>query len=228
MTTAALILALPIAVAAACRDARHSDATADMLSGRTTPPAASRSSGESSSDVAIANPAGDNRVLGTIQATFDGQQRTWYVLEGTVDGELQPGAYWYESGGRDARALIYGYDTPDVPFDTFRPEAPTGDYRGSAITLMIELALVEWPGSVQLPGDYGAIFYSPVVAEESLFSISDGRLEVTTLETPRRGTGKIEGTFSGTMTRSPELVEPFPVTQGHFEIEEFEYREVMP
>lgn len=211
MSAAALLLALWMAVAAACRDARR----------------ASRSSGESSSDGAVANP-GDNRVLGTIEATFNGEQRTWYVLEGTVDGKRQPGAYWYESGGRDARALIYGYDTPDVPFDTFRPEAPTGDYRGSAITLMIELAFVEWPGSVQLPGDYGAIFYSPVVAEESLFSISDGRLEVRTLEMPRRGSGKIEGTFSGTMTRSPELVEPFPVTQGRFEIEEFEYREVMP
>lgn len=178
----------------------------------------------------IAAAVAENRVIGTIRATFDGEERAWYVLEGTVNDERQSGAFWYAPDSRQPRAMISGYDTPDVPFDTFgRPEAPTGEYPGSVITLMIAFEPGQAPGSIPLPADGDtAVLYMPSAAEGPLFAFSDGRLEVTTLETPRPGTGSIAGTFSGTMTRSADGSEPIAVADGRFEIAELEYRESLP
>jgi hypothetical protein len=178
-------------------------------------------------------PAGDrstlggNRVIGTIEATFDGQPRTWYVLEADANGERHSGAFWYEPEPGAPRMMIVGYDSPDVPFHTFgRPGAPTGDYDGSAITLIVALRPGEAPGSIRLPADdETGVLYMPSAVEGPLYGISDGRIDVTTLDAPRSGEGQVSGTFRGTMGTPPRFDQTFAVTDGRFEVKEVKYQE---
>jgi hypothetical protein len=173
---------------------------------------------------------GDASVVGTIHATIDGEERTWYVLEGEVNGVREASAFWYETESGAPQALIAGYDTEDVPFETFgRPGAPTGHYTGSAMTLVIVLPPGETAWASPLPGvDDTGVLYMPSVVDGPLFGMTDGQLEVTSLDAPRPGTGSISGTFRGTMQIPPGSDRTLTVTDGRFGVEELTYREELP
>lgn len=173
---------------------------------------------------------GDARVVGTMHATIDGEERTWYVLEGEVNGVREASAFWYEPEGGTPQALIAGYDTRDVPFETFgRPGAPTGDYTGSSMTLVIVLPPGKASWTSPLPADdQTGVLYMPSVVDGPLYAMAGGRIDVTSLDAPRRGTGSISGTFSGTMQIPPGSDRTLTVTDGRFEVEELTYREELP
>lgn len=40
--------------------------------------------------------AAGGRVIGTVQASIDGNERTWYVLEAHGRGGAESSAFWYE------------------------------------------------------------------------------------------------------------------------------------
>jgi hypothetical protein len=173
---------------------------------------------------------GGARVIGTIEATFEGVDRTWYVLEADVNGRQEAAAFWYEPEPGAPRAMIAGYDTPDVPFHTFgAPGSPAGDYAGSVITLIISFQPGEASRSVALPADDDTgVLYMPSAVDGPLFGIADGSLEVTSLEARRSGDGRIAGTFEGTMGVPPRFEQSFPLTGGRFEVEALRYREDLP
>lgn len=173
---------------------------------------------------------GDARVVGTIHATIDGEERIWYVLEGEVDGVRESSAFWYEPEAGVKQALIAGYETEDVPFQTFgRPGAPTGDYAGSTMTLVIVLPPEETSWTSPLPGvDDTGVLYMPSVVNGSLFMMADGRLQVTSLDAPQPGTGSISGTFSGTMRIPRGSGGTLTVKDGRFDVEELTFRHELP
>lgn len=170
---------------------------------------------------------GGARVIGTIAATIEGEERTWYVLEAEMNGKRQAAAFWYEPEPGAPRAMIAGYDTPDVPLHTFgAPGSPTGDYAGSVITLIVAFQPGETSRSVPLPADDDtSVLYMPSAVDGPLFGIADGSLEVTSLEARRSGEGRIAGTFEGTMGMPPRFEQSFPLTGGRFEVEALRYRE---
>jgi hypothetical protein len=186
--------------------------------------------GSGARPAATAARGGDARVVGTIHATIDGEARTWYVLEGEVNGVREASAFWYEPESGAPRALIGGYDTEDVPFHTFgRPGSPAGDYAGSGMTLVVAFPPRETTWTSPLHGDDDTgVLYMPSVVDGPLFVMADGRLEVTSLEAPRPGTGSIAGTFSGTMQIPPGSDRTLTVTDGRFEVEELTFREELP
>lgn len=172
----------------------------------------------------------DTRVIGTIAATIEGEERKWYVLEAEVNGKRQAAAFWYEPEPGAPRAMIAGYDTSDVPFHTFgAPGSPTGDYAGSVITLIIAFQPGEASRSVALPAaDDTSVLYMPSAADGPLYGIADGALEVTSLEVRRSGAGWIVGTFEGTMSMPPNFEQSFLVTEGRFEVDDLRYLEDRP
>ena len=187
----------------------------------------STDTGRSDAPAAAGGAIAGARVIGTIQATIDDEERTWYVLETEIDGTPEASAFWYEPEPGKPQVLIGGYDAPDVAFHT--AGAPASDYTGSSISLIISFDPGEIGNATRLPADNGTgVFYMPSVVEGPLFGIADGRLEVSSLHAPRSGTGEVAGTFSGTMQIPPGSERTLTVTDGRFEIEAFTYREELP
>ncbi|HET9581372.1 MAG TPA: hypothetical protein VFP76_00965 [Gemmatimonadota bacterium] len=188
------------------------------------------SDGETS---AIGGGAGIGRVIGTIRASIDGSERTWFVLEARGRGGPESSAFWYEPEPGASRAMITGYDSPDVTFqDLGAADRPLGDYDGSGITLVIDFRPEEGPKTVRFPVDQQTnVLYMPVMAGgegSALFQFVEGELDVTSLHAPRSGAGTSRGTFSGTMRDLFGSDRSLVVTGGRFEVEELSYREGLP
>ena len=84
--------------------------------------------------------AGGAETLGTIRGTLNGEERTWYVVEGSSQAKPYSSATWYEIGGERIVA-VGGYDTEAPPLDTFEFDMATGaasfgDYQGSVLVLL--------------------------------------------------------------------------------------------
>lgn len=164
---------------------------------------------------------------GTLEASFDGEARSWYA----VAGEAQDGPYassvWADSP--DGRMLVMGsFDEENPPIDTFSRgggpaggEMTLGDYTGSALTVAIDLRsdpVGEYPldGSSATQVIY-ALDASQMTAE-GLYSMAYGILTVEDFEL-RDGTAAIRGTFSG---RLEPLVEgggdAIELANGRFDV----------
>lgn len=155
----------------------------------------------------LSGPAcGDSlQAQGTLEASFDGEARTWYA----VAGEAQDGPYassvWVDSP--DGRMLVMaGFDEENPPIDTFSRgggpaggEMTLGDYTGSALTVAIDLRS-DPLGDYPLDGSSATqVIYAPDASRmtaESLYSMTDGLLTVEDFELTD-GSAAIRGTFSG-------------------------------
>lgn len=179
--------------------------------------------------------AQDNAVLGTIEATVDGEPRTWYVLEGTIEGERQPAAIWFVAEGEEtATAGITAYDRPDVPFETFvinreAMQIDYGDYEGGLLTVTFEFTPGD-EGTVRfsLPEDNGAavVYVEDVAAGmtmENMYGLEEGTIEVTEIEAERTGVSRFAGSFSGTLWKLDQSVR-MTVTDGRIEVSGARYQ----
>lgn len=164
-------------------------------------------------------------VLGTMEATVDGESRTWYV----VSGEAQDGPYasgvWMESEER--RTLVVGgLDAEDPPIETFSrggaaTTASLGDYEGSALTVLVELP-EGGSGRYAVSEGSGAtvqVVYMPDAGRmdpASMYHMVEGVVEIEAAEVAD-GHASARGTFSGTLEplRGGEGI---PVTEGRFEV----------
>lgn len=174
---------------------------------------------------ATAGPPSAPEVLGTIEATVDGEIRTWYVVSGTVRGRPYASAVWYVPEGRSVVASVGGYDRADPPLDSFETDArgqpvSFGDYTGStlAITLMPEGPA--GPYGVELDESTPLLVFSPVATVSDVAAMyfpQDGRLEVRTLEVSD-GRLRAEGTFHGTF-RTMNGEGPVEITDGRFAVD---------
>lgn len=182
-------------------------------------------------------PASDQHpVIGTIRATLGGEERTWYVLAATVDGEQKPSAIWTipDEGSDERMALIGGYDTEDVPFETFEG-APdqvqsnfgTGEYEGSLLNISFAFSPGESSASFGFPGADANVVYVSDVSLDALtgmYSLEEGELAVTTIDAQRDG-ARFAGSFSGTLTAMDQS-RSIQVIDGRFEITDAAYMEV--
>ncbi|MBT8402756.1 MAG: hypothetical protein KJP18_02790 [Gemmatimonadetes bacterium] len=144
-------------------------------------------------------------VLGTIEATIDGEARTWYVVTGSVRGEPYASAVWYETPEGELIASIGGYDTADLPFDTFETDpsrgVSTGDYDGSAVTIVIMPGAGAGPYQAVISEEAPGLTYAPDAGASGIDGVFFGRsgsLEVTRLGVVGDRLD-VEGTFEGTV-----------------------------
>lgn len=162
-------------------------------------------------------------VLGTIEATLDGDARTWYVVTGSVRGEAYASAVWFETAEGGLIASLGGYDTADLPFDTFETDpargVSVGDYQGSAITVLLVPGGGVAAYGATISEDAPGVTYAPDAAVPGIDGVYFGRsgsLEVTKLEIVGDRL-HVEGTFEGTL-RQMGAEDEVQVTEGRFAV----------
>lgn len=174
-------------------------------------------------------------MLGTIEATVDGQPRIWYVVSAPVRGELYSSAVWYETPDGELVASFGGYDTADLPFDSFEID-PTrslslGDYEGSAFTILLMPEGGVEPYSVALSEDAPGLVYAPDAADTfqdvtAVFFGRSGTLNVTRLEIVGDRLAA-EGTFEGAVMTMGGAG-PVELAEGRFSVEGVPSRDLLP
>jgi hypothetical protein len=169
------------------------------------------------------------QVLGTIEATVDGQATQWYVISGSTGGRPYASGLWMGADEGERQIAAGGFDTPDPPLDTFeRDEGGTavsyGDYRGSVLSVVVSEALGAAPFEVRFGPDQdvseASVFYQPVATLDDVMNntywLANGSLAVTALAIAG-DVAHLAGTFSGTF-RSLGTGEAVEIRDGRFDI----------
>jgi hypothetical protein len=168
-----------------------------------------------------------NEILGTIQATVDGQAMTWIVVSGTVEGRPYSSAAWMGEEPGERQIVAGGFDTMDPPLHTFRRSpggmfSSFGDYQGSVMSLFVTEAAGPAPMTLTFPaaeGDAGVYFQRRADLDDVMnttFWLTEGTLEVSAFAI-YGDLARVEGTFSGTF-RSEGTGETIRVTEGRFDV----------
>lgn len=187
------------AALAACRDRQAEDASAAVArAGLVT---------EGST------PSGQEGVLGTLQASLDGQERMWHIVRGEGGSGLYSSGMWMEGSDGEVIVSLSGLDSDSPPIHTFEAdleagEMSLGEYRGSSFSLTVPVPAAGGSRRFTFPADEhsgASIVYTPdagAIAEgidmTNLFSLVEGEIQITASE--RTGESiSIRGTFSGTL-----------------------------
>ncbi len=165
-------------------------------------------------------------LLGTIEATIDGESAEFYVVAGEIRGDPYAAAVWYETGDGRIMLALGGLDTPTPNLDTFQQgQAGTpvsfGDYEGPVLSLVLDLAAEPEPVTLELPaGDNASsLIYMPRATVDDLtamYMAASGSLELTEV-TLSEGILTAAGSFSGTV-RSMGSGEEVEITAGAFAV----------
>ncbi len=145
-------------------------------------------------------------VLGTIEATIDGEARTWYVVEGTARTGAYASAAWIDAGDDGRIVSIGGYDDERPPIETFEADMQAGsmsfgDYDGSALVLSVTVSADGGSFSVDLAASSNAmVAYMPQASADmsGMYTSTSGALDVTSSSFDAE-TSRVSGTFSGTL-----------------------------
>lgn len=177
---------------------------------------------------AEADPGRSGDVLGTLEATVDGESGTWYVVSGSLGGQPYASGLWMDMGD-ERQVLAGGFDTADPPLDTFERDADGmpvsyGDYQGSVLSVVVPEGSVAAPFVVRFPTEdasAASVFYQPVATLDDVtagtYWLAEGTLEVKAV-TVEGGVARMEGTFAGTF-RSMAGGEAIEMTGGRFAVE---------
>jgi hypothetical protein len=144
-----------------------------------------------------------NEILGTIQATVDGQAMTWFVVSGTVEERPYASAAWMGEEPGERQIVAGGFDVTDPPLHTFRRSAGQmfssfGDYRGSLMSLFLTEAAGSAPVTLTFPaaeGDAGVYFQRRADLDDVMnttFWLTEGTLELSAFAFSR-GSGPCGG-----------------------------------
>ncbi|MGD2067814.1 MAG: hypothetical protein PVI57_03950 [Gemmatimonadota bacterium] len=170
------------------------------------------------------------RVLGTIEATVDGEAHTWYVVEGESGGKPYASGVWMSPTDGKRTVSAGGYDTDDPPLDSFEWSEQGfplsfGDYEGSTFNVMVRVPEGSSSLEVALTGAEGGfealVSWQPVATLEnpleSTWVMTSGTLRVTEVAV-EDGRARMEGTFSGTLGRMDGQGTTREVSGGRFRI----------
>lgn len=184
------------------------------------------------SDPADSTPTAQEGVLGTLQASLDGQERTWYIVRG--DGGTGPysSGMWMDGSGGGVVVSLSGLDSDSPPIHTFEVnfeagEMSLGEYRGTSFSLTVPVLAEEGSRRFTFPADDNSgasIVYTPDAAAivdgidmTNLFSLVEGEIQIAAAE--RTGESiSIRGSFSGTL-ESVEGGRRIEAVEGRFAAE---------
>lgn len=236
----ALLLLLLVALTA-CGRGRQAEPSANMSASEatnataaadnaSTDESADEAESESNAEQSSAPASGAVQQVGTIEAMLDGEPQTWYAVAGEIEGSEQATALWTVLDG-EPQALIGGFDTTEVPFDTFRRESGMlrfGDFTASQLLILFSFDMDDTSLTVDLDltDADASLTYAPnaSLAQDAPFAnayiASDGTLSVTRIEAREDDPARFEGTFSGTLQRMDEAGEAIEITDGRFVIDE--------
>lgn len=160
---------------------------------------------DATDDAAVQRPATPG-VLGTIEATLDGEARTWYVVEGTARTGAYASAAWIDAGDGGRVVSIGGYDDERPPIGSFEADMQAGglsfgDYDGSTFVLSVPVSGDGGTLTVDLDGSSSAMLaYMPQASPDmsGMYTSISGALDVTSSSFDAE-TSRLSGTFSGTL-----------------------------
>lgn len=162
--------------------------------------------------------------IGTLRATVDGEQRTWYALQATVDGQREPSVMWMDGGDGARSVVVGGYDRVDVPFDTFRRDPESGlvtsfgDFEGGVLVLNFDVpAGADAPLEFSPEGsdDPSVVLVPSVTDYGAMFALESGSIRLETLDFER---GRFTGTFEAELA-TMDGSRTVRITDGTFEVE---------
>ncbi len=171
---------------------------------------------------------GDFEIVGTAEATVDGEQMTWYMLSGELDGAPQASSTWQKTSDGQYLLMLGGFDTPDVPFerlDMNNSLADFGEYIGSMfiLTAFYDPA-TEALATESLTGDLTSLILIPDLSQfegggaNGMFVMSGGNVEVTSINETADGFFELEGTFSGELMALDASGDTLSVENGRFSV----------
>jgi hypothetical protein len=193
---------------------------------------------------------GSNTVIGTINATLDGESFEWYMVTTGRRGLGQSSSLWFTFEEFDEILVaLGGYEDPNIFLPDIGPDSDVEDmdefladfdYDGSSFGLVFEYLPGATSVTYTLTGDYFdadgrlvAVYYSPVFSPEAFTDflredlacfMAEGTLEVTRIEAEVGENGRFEGSFSGTLTCQIEgMPNTITVTNGRFQGLEIPY-----
>ncbi|MGD2073418.1 MAG: hypothetical protein PVG38_00625 [Gammaproteobacteria bacterium] len=164
----------------------------------------------------------ENRVIGTIELSVDGQAQSWYILQ--PPGHLLPTALWVPMGPGRGAAAIGAYSAPDikfvedattgasVPVDaqpvlTLSFGFPTGT---EALSYDLPVGRGEGPATVILQANWKDY--------TTTFDMSDGpgEIRVDSIKAIEKGNSEFAGSFRGQLQSRDGSVKR--VTNGRFHV----------
>ncbi len=166
----------------------------------------------------------ENRVVGTVEATIDGIEGTWYVIAaGPTAEEEKMTSMWMDRGSGMGLAMISGFDSRTV---TFRERAEGAGLEPTSGTVLAISFLFSREESEQTivfptgPSDPSTVVFQPEAGDyQNLYALEEGLMEVSKIEAVDLGVYRFEGGFSGRFFPL-QGHDPVEVTNGTFVIEE--------
>ena len=159
--------------------------------------------------------------IGSITATVDGVERTWYI-PGETGTDGGSGAMWMEVEPGTGTAVLGGFESRSVTFGRdAQTGAPVVSGEGSQISLSFQFAQGVQSLQAKLPGngdDQVSLLLLPTAGSYAVMhSMEEGHLNVTTLRANRSGDSSFSGEFHGVlMDRDGALVHRFE--NGRFSV----------
>lgn len=146
-------------------------------------------------------------VIGSLEATLDGETRTWYVHDG---GEVS-GAAWTEEGPGRYNAVLTGFGSRDTRS------------QGSQLTVSFDFAHGDTTARHPLsgrPDDGGAVRLIPSVEDlTTVHTMNDGQVTVQQIAASESQGYRFAGTFAGTLTDADGRAVG-KLTNGTFQVEQ--------
>jgi hypothetical protein len=166
----------------------------------------------------------ENTVIGTVEATIDGQENSWYVLQ--PEGDMWPTAVWLAMGPERGVASINAYRSEDIPlvrdkmigFSLPENAAPV-------LIIAFDFPVGASQGAYTLPSE--STFSAADVIWQTDFMDSDtayfmnqgsGTIQASRINANMDSDSSFSGTFSGTLKRI-NSEDSVTITNGRFEID---------
>lgn len=169
----------------------------------------------------------ENRVIGTVELSVDGQAQSWYILQ--PPGNLLPTALWVPMGPKRGAAAIGAYSAPDIKFiedATTGASVPVDAQPVLTLTFGFPIRVKEL--NYDLPvgrgeGPATVIMQANWKDYTATFDMSDGpgEIRVDSIKAIKNGYSEFAGSFRGTLQNRDGSVKR--VTNGRFHVNEARY-----
>jgi hypothetical protein len=220
-------------------DSRPDTDTSPSVNEHSAPPAEPRphtqTGADSSSREAQSEPLVETQRMGTIEATVEGDARTWYVVEAwTNTGRYASGRWNSAEGAGNLTLVVEGFDTQALPLGDFKTtengNPSFGSYRGSVIMLTVPVSGDGGSISLNLSDDESraTVSYIPDAGAGSpAHYVSDEGSLNGDWAVSDAGTMRLHGRFEGVF-RSGSGDETIRIENGSFAVQDIPPNSILP
>lgn len=177
--------------------------------------------------LAVVSAHADNKVIGTIQLSLDGDEQTWYVLE-SPDG-LRSNALWMDFGPDRSAIAVTAFASPDitlVPDGTMGSAVPDGSAPALVVSVSFPSGATEHGHTLPVPATDGPAvvmllndWSNPIDA--AVLNDGPGEIRLTSIEANKDGSSSFAGTFSGALEDGEGNART--IKSGRFEFDQVEF-----